>query len=62
MIAIVTKAEYEELSRADRELRRLVKRIEGCVVNPGDVIYNDAPLDFSIEKVKSLLYDVITDC
>ena len=61
MLAILSRAEYEELSRADKELQQLRKQIEGCVTNPADVIYNDAPVDFSIEKVASLLHDVITD-
>ena len=62
MIAILSESEFRELSRADKELQQLKKQIEGCVTNPADVIYNDAPVDFSIEKVTSLLHDVITDC
>ena len=62
MIAILSKTEYQELSRADKELQQLKKQIEGCVINPADVIYHDAPVDFNIQKVTRLLYDVITDC
>lgn len=62
MIAILSESEYRELHRADKELQQLKKRIEGCIINPADVIYNDAPVDFSIQKVTSLLHDVITDC
>ena len=62
MLAILSRAKYEELSRADKELRQLKKQLEECVINPADVIYKDSPVDFSIEKVASLLYDVITDC
>ena len=62
MIAIMGKAEYEEMSRAKDELQTLIKRIESCVMNPADVIYHDAPVDFSIQRVSELLRDVITDC
>lgn len=62
MIAIMGKAEYEEMSRAKDELQTLIKRIESCVTNPADVIYHDAPVDFSIQRVSELLRDVITDC
>ncbi|MCM1187619.1 MAG: hypothetical protein NC345_13975 [Lachnospira sp.] len=62
MIAILSESEYRELRRADKELQQLKKQIEGCIINPADVIYNDAPVDFSIQKVTSLLHDVITDC
>ncbi len=41
MLAILSRAEYEELSRADKELQRLKKQLEECVVNPADVIYKD---------------------
>ncbi len=62
MIAILSESEFRELSRADKELQQLKKQIEGCVTNPADVIYHDAPVDFNIQKVTSLLHDVITDC
>ena len=50
MIAILSESEYRELSRADKELQQLKKQIEGCVTNPVDVIYHDAPVDFNIQK------------
>ena len=62
MIAILSESEFRELSRADKELQQLKKQIEGCVTYPADVIYHDAPVDFNIQKVTSLLHDVITDC
>lgn len=62
MIAILSESEYRELHRADKELQQLKKQIEGCIINPADVIYHDAPVDFNIQKVTNLLHDIITDC